>query len=170
MPLDVDPKVVTLFGNAARVRTLAALAGSDRPLTGYRVAQMTGENPSKTYTELRRLVGDIVESVPVGRGLGWVLRDPDIRSLMRRRVRIGTFGLLEKERRSSPSRTEKSVRRLAGSVNLSQYRGWNPPAAALEVLKEFERPTEKDRTLRKMGLRVSYREGVSIRHRDPTAK
>ncbi len=88
MPLEPSPELVALFGSATRVRTLAALAMAPGPITGYRIARMCGISPTKTYAELYRLRrANVVREQPTATGRrGWLLSDPDVGALLRRRA------------------------------------------------------------------------------------
>src|SRR5580658_7263565 len=90
MGFKISPALVALFGSATRVRTLAPLANSSRPMTAYRIAQMTGAQRIKVYTELRKLaVVGIVRRVQGNWGRSeWELVEPDLRNLLRKRARI----------------------------------------------------------------------------------
>ncbi len=90
MPLEPSPELVALFGSATRVRTLAALATAPGPITGYRIARMCGISPTKTYAELYRLrSANVVREQPTATGRrGWLLSDPDVVALLRRRARF----------------------------------------------------------------------------------
>ena len=90
MPLEPSPELVALFGSATRVRTLAALATAPGPITGYRIARICGISPTKTYAELYRLrSANVVREQPTATGRrGWLLSDPDVGALLRRRARF----------------------------------------------------------------------------------
>ena len=90
MALRVDPGLAALFGSEDRVRTLAALANAEAPLTAYRVASIVRMKPPNVYRELKRLL-EVAEvqraTTPEGRD-GWTLVDPNVRTLLQRRQRI----------------------------------------------------------------------------------
>lgn len=85
-----SPELLALFGSATRVRTLATLAHASGPLTGYRIARLSGLSPTKTYAELHRLQrANIVLMRPTSTGRrGWQLADPDVGAFIRRRARL----------------------------------------------------------------------------------
>ena len=157
MSARVDPALVALFGSENRALTLAALANSSLPLTGYRVARITGTQPIKVYAELRRLgkSGLVRESPTAGGRMGWTLEDPDVRSLLRRRARI-SWG--EDWNREVGERilTRSRSPRLVGAIDLSKYRA---EPERVPNRSEFERPTGKDAALSSEGLQVSRRRG-----------
>lgn len=113
------------------------LANAAAPMTAYRVALVGGVPVAKAYEEIARLArAKIVER----RGRGWVLRDSDIRALLRRRVRITI--------RPSPSATRQLYRR---------FRALPPPSwdGLGSIRYDLRRRREKDALLVKHGLRPS---------------
>lgn len=145
MPPRVPPHLVMLFGSETRVRVLATLAGAYGPMTAYRVAKVGGTPISKAYEEIQRLAS---AHIVVKRGTGWVLRDTDIRLLLRRKVPIvwWTDWWAEKERRSS--RSQDIVRRSLASPLSPAPKGWKPRT-------HMHRDPKKDQVLLKAGLRPS---------------
>jgi DNA-binding transcriptional ArsR family regulator len=144
----VDRSLVAAFGSETRVLTLAALANSSVPLTAYRAAKIAGLRPPKVYEEIRRakangLVGQVGGKV--------TLLDPDIRDLLRRRVRIFGLGdwLTEKDRREVSRKAIADRLQTLPSPRFRRERGWAPRAPEI-----YQRDPKKDRTLRSMGLRV----------------
>ena len=102
----VDSALVAAFGSETRVRTLAVLANATRPLTAYRVALVGAIPVDKAYREVRRLAAArLVERRPDG----WVLTDGDLRSLLRRRVRIRWDKEWDQERQKWPRETPKML-------------------------------------------------------------
>ncbi|HTT45722.1 MAG TPA: helix-turn-helix domain-containing protein, partial [Thermoplasmata archaeon] len=91
MGVPIDSGIAALFGSATRARTLAVLANSLEPLTGYRIAEVSGDERIKVYSMLASLerAGIVVSTKREdGRTTVWTLRDPDVGSLLRRRVRL----------------------------------------------------------------------------------
>ena len=87
---DIDPGIVALFGSQNRALVLAALANASSPLSGYRVAKIFGGQKIKVNAELTRLakVGVVSTRRTASGRRGWTLEDPDLRKLLRRRIRI----------------------------------------------------------------------------------
>jgi hypothetical protein len=153
VPLPVDSGLSGLFGSDDRVRTLAALANAGAPLTGYRIATMVGMEPPNVYRELNRLLAcEEVKraTTPDGRN-GWLMVDPDVRSLLRRRLRIVwsrdlTRGAEERERRAA-SIIERSARE---PLDLSKFKPGRRISSAAT-----RRRREKDEVLERAGARTS---------------
>lgn len=155
MGLTVDPGLVALFGSEDRVRTLAALANADAPLTAYRVATIVGMKPPNVYRELKRLVrfNEVARSPTPQGTLGWKLTDADVRALLRRRLRIVWSEDLLRGRSERGRRAALAVRRSARiPLDLSQFKPGRPPTAAA-----VRRRMDKDRVLRRAGARTSVR-------------
>jgi len=154
MGVPIDSGIAALFGSATRARTLAVLANSLEPLTGYRIAEVSGDERIKVYSMLASLerAGIVVSTKREdGRTTVWTLRDPDVGSLLRRRVRL----VGEKEWDTDVTKRLSEVRDLRDRVlkiDLSNY-----PSLPREGVKELERPPEKDRDLAAAGLRPSRR-------------
>jgi hypothetical protein len=139
MKFDLDTGLVTLFGSETRVSVLAVLAGASRPLTGYRVAKVSGVQPIKAYAELRRLraVG-IVREV----SSGWVLSDPEIRRLVGNRVRV-TWA--EDWQAGESERAQRAARLAGESTEWFDPSRYRPDAAvAARIANSIRRPPEKD--------------------------
>jgi DNA-binding transcriptional ArsR family regulator len=160
MALAVDPGLAALFGSEDRVRTLAALANAEAPLTAYRVAAIVGMKPPNVYRELKRLLEfKEVEraSTPEGRD-GWTVVDPDVRALLRRRLRIVWIEDLARSAEERERRATLAIRRSAQEpLDLSKFKPGRPLS-----ITEIRRRTEKDRVLEKAGARTSLRS-----NRDP---
>ena len=155
MTIGVDPGIVTLFGGETKVLTLAALSSASQPLTGYRVTKLTKAQPTKVYDEIRRLAkaGFLTERLTPGGRQGWIVSDPDLRSLFRRRVRLlwnedwsKTLDEAPKLKRSGSDRVPK--------LDVTRYR---PNRSSVPNPKEFVRPLSKDGALASAGLRTSRR-------------
>jgi len=157
----VDPGLAALFGSEDRVRTLAALANAEAPLTAYRVAAMVGMKPPNVYRELKRLleVNEVARAqTPRGRE-GWTLVDSDVRALLRRRLRIVwiddlSLGAQDRERRAAWAMRRSE----AEPLDLSEFTPGRPLSAAA-----IRRRKEKDETLARVGARTSVRSNRSPR-------
>jgi DNA-binding transcriptional ArsR family regulator len=156
MPIPVDRGLARLFGSETRVRTLAPLASSAAPLTAYRIAEVSEVPRTKVYEELARLrsTGWVTGITgPAGQTL-WRLTDPDIRSLLRRRMRIYFANDLVREARVRSIMARKAIarsRRTGAPAGLFQP-GFTPKNA-----RDYQRPPQKDALLRRLGLRTSRR-------------
>jgi hypothetical protein len=145
-------ELTPLFGNAARAGALAVLANAERPISGYRIAKMTGCQETKVNAVLAKLrAEELVAAVSVGQNrAGWILADPDLRRFIRRRVRISWSEDLLEDRKLNSSGAMETMRRLTElpPVDLSTFESFLPRNA-----KEFERPAQKDRILTEIGSR-----------------
>ncbi len=114
MKVEPDPALTQLFGSRTRLLSLAVLANADRPLTGYRVARTAGLSKIKAYEQLRAALaaGWLVRSGP-----GFVMPEGDLRTFLRRRLRIRWSVDL-----TAPHRTVRRAVPPAGSY------GWYDPA------------------------------------------
>jgi len=145
-----DPGLVRFCGSETRVLTLGVLANSEAPLTGYRVAKISNLPQTKVYQELRRgIEAGYVER----QARGFRLSDPDLRTLLKKRVRISWsedwFG-------GEKRRTERS--RAVASMSTSWYdpsRYTPNPAVARRYSREIERPPEKDELDSRAGRTLS---------------
>ncbi len=148
--MKVDPGLVALCGSERRLRVLAVLANASRPLTGYRVSLIGGVPVSKVYDELRKLE----KGGLIGRrgSSGWVLLDPDLGSLLRKRIRIVWWKdwFDRQDRRERADRMFMDRLRAAPRPRLSKDRGWTPRNPSL-----YKRDPRKDEALTEMGLRPS---------------
>jgi len=145
----VDALLVAAFGSETRVLTLAALANSTAPLTAYRVAKIAGLRPPKVYDEIRRARASGLVTQSAGK---LSLRDPDLRSLLRKRVRL--FGW--DDWRSGKDRWEPIRKTIANRLRTMSpprfrgERGWSPRHREV-----YHRDPRKNESLREMGLRKS---------------
>ena len=164
----VDPAMVLLFGGQNRALILAALANANAPLTGYRVARLTGAQKIKVNRELQRLeeVGLVKRRAGARRSSGWVLDDPDLRGLLRRRIRVSFDSDWDLGRPGSGGAVDQLLAELERTLPDPKrqpefYRppGWKPSTSVMQTVREKVRPKEKDVILRKYGARPSYREG-----------
>ena len=149
----IDPALVRLFGSRTRAAILGVLANSGRPLTAYRVAQVTGAQLSKVSLELRRLgLSRVIGRAPTSNvNPAWVMTDPSLRAMLRRRIRI--FWLDDwNEEVGRLSRRSQTIPRLR--IDLSRYRA---EPQSVPNRREFLRPELKDRILTETGLRTSRR-------------
>ncbi len=153
MTLEVAPGLVALFGSATRVRVMAPLANASRPMTAYRIATLSGVARTKINVEIRRLEeAGIVRSRTIEKGRrGWELVDPDLRSLLRKRIRIVWSRDLENEIPSWAERVRDSRSRRE-PIDARLLKG------PVRDPSDFLRPVEKDRILRRLGLPPSVRE------------
>lgn len=155
MALPVDPGLARLFGSEDRVRTLAALANAEAPLTAYRVASMVGMAPPNVYRELRRLLeyGEVERvSTPEGRE-GWTVVDPDLRALLRRRLRVVWSQDLMRGAKDRSRRAALAVRRSSRApLDLARFTPGRPLGATAARQRQ-----EKDEVLARAGARTSVR-------------
>jgi DNA-binding IclR family transcriptional regulator len=160
MALAVDPGLVALFGSEDRVRTLAALANEEAPLTAYRVASMVGMKPPNVYRELNRLLRyNEVEraQTPEGRS-GWRVIDPDVQALLRRRQRVVWSQDLIRGARERAERAALSMQESSQTpIDLSQFKSGRPLRAI-----EVRRRRQKDKVLAKAGVLTSVRTTGSV--------
>jgi hypothetical protein len=147
---EVDPLLVAVFGSETRVRTLAVLANAYGPMTAYRVGKVGGVPMPKVYREIDRLAR---RKLVARTGDGWVLLDPDVRALLRKRVRIHWAGdwLAERARRLPEERA--LLERLARTVHARPPARWAPRAPG-----RLSRTPFKDEALRELGLSTSAHE------------
>ncbi len=159
----IDTVLEAAFGSRARLLTLAALANSDEPLTGYRVAVVANLPRPKVYVELRKgIEAGLLERVSGG----FRLSDPDLRTLLRKRVRIRWDAEWDRSRKRWNEETAELLRagleevrgRIRQNPDYLRPPGWKSPPEASRWQKELERPPQKDRVLRPAGLRTSKRE------------
>lgn len=153
MTPQIDPAMTALFGSRTRALTLAVLANSDEPLTGYRIAKVAGLPREKVYPQLRKAVSTgIVRS----QSKGYTLEDADLRRLLRNRIRIRWLDEMQRSREARFGSAESDLRRIGTSLDgIVTYNPDNRiPKAALQ---ELRRDPQKNRVLRSLGLRVSER-------------
>ena len=155
MSLPVDPDLAAIFGSEDRVRTLAALANAETPLTAYRVAMLMEMEPPNVYRELKRLRKALVVEVtktPTG-SAGWALNEPHLRSFLRSRLRVSWSEDLAATARAREKRAEAAMRRNAlDPLDLSRFEPGRKPSTA-----ELRRRQRKDRALARARANRSVR-------------
>ncbi|MDE1881371.1 MAG: hypothetical protein KGI89_12585 [Euryarchaeota archaeon] len=150
--------LASVFGSEARARILVVLASARRDLSGYRIAKLSDVQPIKVSMELDRLArAGLVEPRALERkGRGWRLRDEDLRSFLSKRARVSWSEDWLDRGVNGIDATEELRERIRDlpPPNLSKlsWRRGPPP-----ILRDFERPPEKDRALRAVGLATSLR-------------
>lgn len=144
----IDPDIVELFGGRTRASVLGILANAGRPLTAYRVSRIAGAQLTKVGAELRRLErAAIARQVPPSEGgPGWIMIEPSLREMLRRRVRIVWLPDWDAQVGRRALRTRSGPR---PRIDLNRYR---PDPSAVPNRREFVRPPEKDRVLVAVGL------------------
>lgn len=153
MPAESDLALRVFCGSRARLLTLGVLASAEAPLTGYRVASVTGLPRSKVYPELRKAVkAGIVERTDIG----FSLVDPDIRTMLRARIRVTWDSYWDRPDRS----TSLAVRRELDRIRRARKRVplFNPKNNIPEsAIRELTRDPDKNRALRRLALKPSER-------------
>lgn len=166
-----DSGMVALFGSQNRAMVLAALANASGPLSGYRVAKIFGGQKIKVNTELERLskAGVIQKRRASSGKVGWTLEDPDLRRLLRKRIRICFAPDWDKGRPGSREAVDRLLAQIEAElpdpeVNREFYRprNWKPNPEVRKLLREKVRSPGKDAILRKYGARTSFREGKEL--------
>jgi hypothetical protein len=155
MPASTDVAMESFCGSRARLLTLGVLAAAEIPLSGYRVALVSALPREKVYPELRRAIA--AGSVIKGEA-GYSLVDPEIRELLRSRIRVVWNSYSGKPGRLSAEAADAElteIRKLTRTVRLYNPRNRIPAAA----IRELERDPEKNRALRRIGLKPSRRKG-----------
>jgi len=149
----VDPALASFVGSQTRLLALAVLANADEPLTGYRVAKIASIPRVKVYPELRK---GVEAGILARDGDGYRMVDTDLRSLLRKRIRIRWDEEWDRARSARAVTPEDDLRRI--QTSLKGARLYNPknrvPRAAI---RELERDPEKNRILRRLNLRPSLR-------------
>ena len=134
-----DARLVAFCRSETRVSVLGALANSEIPLTGYRVAKVTGIQPIKVYRELDRAT---ISGLVVKSARGFMLADPDIRALLRKRIRVSWS---ESWFAEEGLRAERASKIRGSSIEWFDYRRYQSnPLVARRYAVEIERPPEKD--------------------------
>jgi hypothetical protein len=155
MEVPLDPALTELFGSRTRLLTMAVLANAEAPMTGYRVAKVADLPRPKVYTEIRRAMkAGLVRFAQAGDG--YVMADPDVRLLLRKRVRIRWLDDMTASRAVRGWDAGRELARIrADPSRVPLYDPKNRiPASAL---REMERDPRKNEVLRRMGLPVSAR-------------
>ena len=158
MMLEIDPGLVSLFGSQTRLLTMAVIANADEPLTGYRVAKIAGLPRIKVYPEIRK---GVAANLLARDGAGYRMIDNDVRTLLRKRVRIRWDEEWDRARKGWNEQTRGRLAEILVSIpkdpGYLRPKGWVRSPSALKAIKEMERPTSKDALLRRRGLRTSAR-------------
>ena len=133
--------------------TLGVLASAERPITGYRLAQVAELRREKVYLELRKAIaaGSVVKG-----GAGYSLVDRDLRQLLRNRIPVTWDSCWDRLGTPSGQAAEeelRQIRRLSKNSRLFDPTNRIP----LSAIRELERDPGKDRALRRLGLRPSRR-------------
>lgn len=156
MPSILHPALRRLLGGETRARVLGLLADSTVPKTGYELAKAARANPSKVYAILRDLAElGLVKTTSNRPGVRqYSLADPDLRRFLLRNVRITTI-----EEWFSPARVQAREVTL-GHLKPTRFEIWSSHTRRqrLPNYREFERPPEKDRALRRIARRHASRE------------
>jgi hypothetical protein len=156
--LEIDPGLVSLFGSQTRLLTMAVLANADEPLTGYRVAKIADLPRIKVYPEIRK---GVATNLLARDGVGYRMIDNDVRTLLRKRVRIRWDKEWDRAREGWNEQTRDRLAEILASIpkdpGYLRPKGWKPSASARTALQEMDRPASKDTLLRRRGLRTSAR-------------
>lgn len=154
----VSPELNWFVGSQNRLLTMAVLANAQKPLTGYRVAVIADLPREKVYPELRRSVDS---GVIAKDARGYRMLDEDLRSLLRKRVRLSWDEDWDEARKrldaSSGAEMSAILASLPTDSKFLRPTGWKPSRAARRSIKEMTRDPRKDALLRSMGLRTSER-------------
>jgi hypothetical protein len=158
-----DPALVAFCGSVARARTLGALANAVAPMTGYRVAKVSGVPEPKVYPELRRaLRAGIVRK----EGKGFRLIDEDLRFLLQKRVRLYWDVDWDQARagwsRETPKLLKQGMLAIRQRIQEDPFylrpKGWVAPPSARDLDQQLLRSPEKDALIQRRGGRTSKRE------------
>jgi DNA-binding PadR family transcriptional regulator len=144
----IPPAFRRLLGGETRAKVLGLLADATDPKTGYELAKAAQSNPSKVYGILRDLMEAGLVQVRSDRpGVRrYSLTDPDLRRFLLRHVRITTL-----QDWFSPARAREREASL-DRVRPERFMPRKPriKREQLPNYREFERPPEKDRALRRV--------------------
>ena len=155
MSSTLQPALRRLLGGETRARVLGLLADATVPKTGYELAKAARASPSKVYAILRDLAdAGLVKSVSNRPGVkAYSLTDPDLRRFLLRNVRITTI-----EEWFSPARVQQRESMLDRLWPIRfEVRSSRVRREQLPNYREFERPPEKDRALRRVARRHAPR-------------
>ncbi len=153
MPAYSDLALSGFCGSRARLLTLSVLAAADAPLTGYRIADVSGLPRAKVYPELRKAlaVGSAQKTAS-----GYTLVDLDLRRLLRKRVRVTWDAVWDAPDRRSTGAVDRELAKIQRAQRRVAI--FNPNnRIPKEAIRELERDPEKDRALERLGLRTSIR-------------
>ncbi|MGA7922836.1 MAG: hypothetical protein WCA77_02535 [Thermoplasmata archaeon] len=159
----IDSSLAALFGSRTRLLTMAVLANADEALTGYRIALIAGLPRVKVYPELRK---GLATKLLAKERAGYRMIDPDIRALLRRRIRIRWSDEWDRARKNwnaeTPNRLVELLKSIPESPDYLRPKGWKPSPAARRAIREMERPVSKNKLLRRRGLRTSLRDDWTL--------
>jgi hypothetical protein len=158
-----DPALVAFCGSETRARTLGALANAVSPMTGYRVAKVSGIPEPKVYPELRRAVRAGIVRMEEN---GYRLIDDDLRTLLQKRVRLYWDVDWDQARAGwsdeTPGLLKQGLLAIRQRIREDPFylrpKGWSPPASARKWDRELVRAPEKDVRIRRLRRRTSKRE------------
>lgn len=137
----LDPALAVLFGSEARALSLGVLANAKRPMTGYRVAKTAGIPKIKAYAQLKAAAqAGWIER----RGNMYWMPEGDLRSLLRKKVRLYWYEDWLSDRAPQKGRAEELARRRPWASWYDASRFSANPAVARRYAREIERPPEKD--------------------------
>lgn len=153
MRTTLDSPLSALVGSRTRLLTMAVLANSDEPLTGYRVAKVAGLPRTKVYPEIRR---GLASGLLVQTAAGFRMTDPDVRTLLQKRVRIRWYDEWNRSQAGSAASVDRELERILSE--LEGIRTYDPTnRIPAQALRELKRDPERNRILRRLGLRPSSR-------------
>ncbi len=146
-----DAGLVAFCGSETRLLTFMALANARRPLTGYRVAQLTGLPQTKVYKEIRRsMLNGTIQRVTTG----FILADRDLRELLQKKSRLGRP---ERAWQRARARDPDRIGRLYRRFELQPAPNWEGVGP---VRYDVPRRRAKDELLVRRGLRPSVTHGT----------
>lgn len=149
MKMRLDPGLEAFTGSHTRLATLAALASAPDPMTGYRIAVLTGLPRVKVYQELHRASSAGIVSKD---GRGYALVDADLVQLLRKRARM----LWLDDWVAEKQRLRPSTLAIAAQLRaLPTPRGHTRRALTYRGKPLPIRHASKDRVLQAAGLRGS---------------
>lgn len=149
----MSDSIVSVMGSVTRAYTLAILAGTRLPQTGYRIAKLASLSPPNVYVELRKLARDgIVER----RKAGWVLLDERVRTFCE-----GQGPLFERSFSLDDKRAwvRKNRRRISRVLKLPIPSAESSRSRTPRFMDEFGRSRTKNELLRAAGLSTSRHRG-----------
>jgi hypothetical protein len=153
MAASTDVVLEAFCGSRTRLLTLGVLASAEAPLSGYRLALVADLPREKVYPELRKAIaaGSVAKTE-----FGYSLVDPDLRQLLRSRIRVvwnSNWDRLGSRSSTAVDEELREIRKVTRKISLYDPGNRIPPNS----LRELERDPEKNRALRRLGLRPSRR-------------